>query len=115
MCGFSRASMAASVTAGAGSTQAAIVTSLSPSPATLYDQGTIIATSGTNAGQSRTIAQLSGGTVKLLKAWLEPVAVGDGFELLPGCDHTLASCQGIFNNLSNYGGFPYIPPPELAV
>jgi uncharacterized phage protein (TIGR02218 family) len=115
MCTFNRAGLAAGVTAGTGSNQATIVTSLSPSPATLYDQGTIIATGGANAGQSRTIAQLSGGNVYLLKAWLEPVAVGDAFELLPGCDHTVATCQNIFNNLSHFGGFPYIPPPELAV
>jgi uncharacterized phage protein (TIGR02218 family) len=115
MCTFNRAGMAANVTAEAGSTQAVIVTSLSPSPATLYDQGTIVATSGANAGQTRTIAQLSGGSVMLLKAWLEPVTVGDGFQLLPGCDHTVATCQTTFNNLIHYGGFPYIPPPELAV
>lgn len=115
MCTFIRAGMAANVTAEAGSTQAAIVTSLSPSPPTLYDQGTIVATSGANAGQTRTIARLSGGSVALLKAWLEPVAVGDGFQLLPGCDHTLATCENTFNNLIHYGGFPYIPPPELAV
>jgi uncharacterized phage protein (TIGR02218 family) len=115
MCTFSRASMAATITAQTGSSQATIVTTLSPSLSTLYDQGTIIATTGANAGQSRTIAQLSGGTISLLKAWLEPVAVGDGFQLLPGCDHTLATCQNTFNNLSHFGGFPYIPPPELAV
>jgi uncharacterized phage protein (TIGR02218 family) len=115
MCTFNRASMAASITAAAGSSQAAIVTTLSPSPSTLYDQGTIIATSGANAGQSRTIAQLASGSIQLLKAWLEPVATGDAFELLPGCDHTLATCQNTFNNLVHFGGFPYIPPPELAV
>jgi uncharacterized phage protein (TIGR02218 family) len=115
MCSFNRASLAATITAQTGSSQAAIVTTLSPSPSTLYDQGTIIATSGANIGQSRTITQLSGGTISLLKAWLEPVAVGDGFQLLPGCDHTLATCQNSFNNLSHFGGFPYIPPPELAV
>lgn len=115
MCTFSRASLAASIAAQAGSTQASIVTSLSPSPATLYDQGTIIATGGANAGQSRTIAQVAGGRIALLKAWLELVAVGDAFQLLPGCDHTVASCQNIFNNLIHFGGFPYIPPPELAV
>lgn len=115
MCTFNRASLAASATAGAGSNQAVIVTSLSPSPATLYDQGTIIATSGANAGESRTIAQLAGGNVTLLKAWLEPVALGDAFELLPGCDHTVATCQNTFSNLIHFGGFPYIPPPELAV
>jgi hypothetical protein len=53
MCSFNRASLAATTTAQTGSTQAAIVTTLSPSPSTLYDQGTIIATSGANAGQSR--------------------------------------------------------------
>ena len=115
MCTFNRASLAANVTAAAGSNQAVIVTSLSPSPSTLYDQGTIIATGGANAGQSRTIAQLAGGNVSLLKAWLEPVTVGDAFQLLPGCDHTVATCQNTFNNLIHFGGFPYIPPPELAV
>jgi uncharacterized phage protein (TIGR02218 family) len=115
MCTFNRAGLATTITAQAGSNQAMIVTSLSPTPATLFDQGTIVATSGANTGQSRTIAQLSGGNVQLLKAWLEPVAVGDAFELLPGCDHTLATCQNTFDNLSHYGGFPYIPPPELAV
>lgn len=115
MCGFNRASMAASITAQAGSNQAVIVTTLSPSPPALYDQGTMIAASGANAGQTRTIVQLSGGNIRLLKAWLEPVAIGDAFELLPGCDHTLTTCQNSFNNLSHFGGFPYIPPPELAV
>jgi len=115
MCMFNRASLAADITAQAGSSQAVIATTLSPTPATLYDQGTIIAAGGANAGQSRTISQLSGGNVYLLKAWLEPVAIGDAFQLLPGCDHTLATCQNTFNNLSHFGGFPYIPPPELAV
>jgi uncharacterized phage protein (TIGR02218 family) len=115
MCSFNRASLAATFAAAAGSTQAVIATSLSPSPATLFDQGTIVAISGANAGQSRTVTQLAGGRISLLKPWLEPVAVGDTFQLLPGCDHTLATCQNTFDNLDHFGGFPYIPPPELAV
>jgi Uncharacterized conserved protein (DUF2163) len=51
MCTFSRASMATTITAETGSSQAAIVTTLSPSPSTLFDQGTIIASSGANAEQ----------------------------------------------------------------
>jgi uncharacterized phage protein (TIGR02218 family) len=115
MCTFNRASMAATEAALAGSTQAQIVTSLSPSPATLYNQGTIVGLTGPNAGQKRTIAQVAGGVVSLLKAWLYPVTVGDTFQLLPGCDHTTATCNNFFNNLIHFGGFPYIPPPELAV
>jgi uncharacterized phage protein (TIGR02218 family) len=102
------------VTAQTGSGQAQIVTSFAPSPSTAYDEGTISATSGANAGASRTIARLVGGTVSLLKPWLSPVAVGDGFHLLPGCDHTAATCNGALDNFARYGGFPYIPPPEAA-
>ena len=115
MCTFSRASLASTQAALAGSTQAQIVTGLTPSPATLFNQGTIIGVTGANIGQRRTIVQLSGGVVSLLKAWLYPVAVGDAFELSPGCDHTAVTCQNTFNNLIHFGGFPYIPPPELAV
>lgn len=115
MCTFDRGTFASTQAALAGSTQAQIVTSLTPSPATLYNQGTIVGVAGLNAGQMRTIVQLSGGVVSLLKAWLYPVTVGDTFKLLPGCDHTTATCRNAFDNLIHYGGFPYIPPPELAV
>lgn len=115
MCTFDRTSRAVTQAALAGSNQAQIVTALVPSPAALFDQGTIAGLTGANAGQSRTIARLSAGTVFLLKAWLYPVAEGDTFSLLPGCDHTTATCSGTFGNLDHFGGFPYIPPPELAV
>jgi uncharacterized phage protein (TIGR02218 family) len=115
MCGFDRASLAVTISALAGSTQAAIVTSLSPSPAALYDQGTILGVTGGNAGQTRTVVNLAGGAIALLKPFLLPVTVGDSFRLLPGCDHTLATCNTVFNNLAHYGGMPYIPPPETAV
>jgi hypothetical protein len=70
---------------------------------------------GANAGLTRTIRQMIGGATYQLKAWLYPVAIGDTFRFLPGCDHTAATCQGTFSNLAHYGGFPYIPPPETAV
>jgi uncharacterized phage protein (TIGR02218 family) len=114
MCGFDRTSLARIVTALAGSTQAEIHTALSPSPATLFDQGTMIGLSGQNAGLMRTIRNLAGGVAYQLKAWLYPVQISDSFRLLPGCDHTVATCQNSFNNLSRYGGMPYIPPPETA-
>ena len=115
MCLFNRAAMAASFASGAGSTQTAIVTSVSPMPASLYDQGTIIGISGANAGETRTIRQLTGGRVVVTLAFLSPVAPGDQFQLLPGCDHTLATCTNTFNNAIHFGGFPYIPTPETAV
>lgn len=115
MCGFDRSSLAVTAAALAGSTQAQLVTALAPTPATLYDQGSVIGVTGANAGAGRTVKQLVAGTVYLLKPFLYPVAAGDSFELLPGCDHTTATCHNTFNHLDHYGGFPYIPPPELAV
>jgi hypothetical protein len=115
MCGFDRSSLAQTAAALAGSTQSEIHTALSPSPATLFDQGTMVGQSGQNAGLTRTIRQMSGGVAYQLQAWLYPVALGDTFQFLPGCDHTTATCLNTFNNLARYGGFPYIPPPETAV
>lgn len=125
MCGYDRTNGrnalgaatgigAVTVTALAGSSQAQIVTGFTPSPATAYDEGTIAATAGANNGASRTIAQLAGGTVRLLQSFLSPVSAGDLFQLLPGCDHTVATCNTTLNNLLRFGGFPYIPPPETA-
>jgi uncharacterized phage protein (TIGR02218 family) len=116
MCGFNRASLAFGGTAVAGTTQSQVALGgLAPSPATLYIQGTITGVGGQNAGYTRTINNAVGNTVYVLKAWLFPVALGDAFTLLPGCDHTSATCAGTFDNLARFGGFPYIPPPEDAV
>jgi hypothetical protein len=125
MCGYNRSAGtnaagtptglgAVTIGAQAGSTQAQIVTTFGPSPATAYDQGTMTCLTGANVGASRTIASLAGGIVYQLQPWLSPVAVGDTFRLLPGCDHTTATCNATFQNLARFGGFPYIPPPEAA-
>ncbi|HEV2100673.1 MAG TPA: DUF2163 domain-containing protein, partial [Stellaceae bacterium] len=104
-----------------GSDQNSILTSFAPTPSTAYDNGSIVGTSGLNTGFTRTIGQLSGGTIYYLKPWIFPVAAGDGFQLLPGCPHTLAYCTSPLQNqladgtAGKYGGFPYIPPPETAV
>jgi len=115
MCGFDRTSLAQTAAALTGSTQSEIHTALSPSPATLFDQGTMVGITGRNTGLTRTIRQMISGVAYQLQAWLYPVSVGDTFQFLPGCDHTTATCHTTFNNLVHYGGFPYIPPPETAV
>ena len=114
MCLFNRSSLAITFPAAGGSTTTVIQGA--PTTTTPYMQGTIIAVSGGNAGQSRTIAGFfSGGSVAVKLAFLSPVATGDQFHLLPGCDRTLATCTNVFNNAIHFGGFPYIPTPETAV
>jgi len=114
MCLFNRSSLAITFPAAGGSTTTVIQGA--PTTTTPYTQGTIIAVSGGNAGQSRTIANfVSGGAVSVKLALLSPIAAGDQFQLLPGCDHTLTTCTNVFNNAIHFGGFPYIPTPETAV
>jgi uncharacterized phage protein (TIGR02218 family) len=115
MCQFDRSSLQATFAAGPGSTASQIATAISPNPANLYVQGTIIGLTGANAGSSRTVANMNAGWVYMKLAFLSPVEAGDQFRLLPGCDRTLATCSNVFNNALHFGGFPYIPTPETAV
>ncbi|MGC2525400.1 MAG: DUF2163 domain-containing protein [Stellaceae bacterium] len=115
MCQFDRSSLQASFACLAGSTETQIVSTVNPTPQGLYAQGTVTALSGANAGDSRTIAAMSNGTVTVKLAFLSPPATGDQFQLLPGCDRTIATCTNVFNNAVHFGGFPYVPTPETAV
>ena len=114
MCQFNRTSLAVTFSAGPGSTQTVITNA--PSSTTPFAQGTITGVAGANAGLSRTVAGfVSGSNVTVRAAFLYPIAAGDQFELLPGCDRTIATCTNVFNNATHFGGFPYIPTPETAV
>lgn len=125
MCGFNRVAGqnalgtpvggTAQITFSAqvGSNQSKIVAA-SP-PAALFMQGTIIGTTGQNAGIKCGIANVSGTDIFLIKPMIFPVTVGDGFAIQAGCDHTVPTCDGTFNNLARYGGYPHIPPPELSI
>lgn len=115
MCQFDRSSMQVIFAAGAGSTQAQIATSVTPSPPSLYIQGSIIGLSGANGGSSRSVANMDGSWIYVKLAFLSPILPGDQFALLPGCDRTLSTCTNVFNNAVHFGGFPFIPTPETAV
>jgi hypothetical protein len=115
MCQFDRQSLANTVQAQAGSLSTHISTGFSPNPSNLYDDGTIIGLSGANSGLKRSIGAIVDGVVYLRVPLIWPPAIGDYFSVLPGCDHTITSCQNIFNNLIHFGGQPYVPQPEFSV
>ncbi|MDR1890110.1 MAG: phage BR0599 family protein [Zoogloeaceae bacterium] len=37
------------------------------------------------------------------------MTAGQSVRIYPGCDQTSATCNGIFNNMPNYGGFRHMP------
>lgn len=80
-----------------------------------FDQGTMVFTSGANAGQIRTIrSQVGAGVSVVLPLPAEPQP-GDDFTAYPGCDRTKETCAAKFDNLLRYRGFKYVPTPETSV
>ena len=100
-------------------TGAVFSTSL-PAGANWMAYGILTMTSGVCAGESRPIAYNSGpaatGNVIQLQVPLSLVpALGDTFVAFAGCDKTMGTCKGKFNNLGRFAGYPFIPAPETAV
>lgn len=56
----------------------------------------------------RMIVAHAGGSLTLI-APMPSLAVGQSVQLYAGCDHSTGQCAGRFNNLANYGGFPFVP------
>lgn len=110
-CGLVKNAFGASGTVGAGSTNITINWSGASSA---YAQGSITFSSGINAGKTATIKQAAASALSLAYPLVNAPATGDAFTVYQGCDHTMATCQSKFNNLANFRGFPFIPPPTFA-
>lgn len=60
------------------------------------------------SGAMRFIVGHTSATLTLSRPFIESVG-GMTVEVFPGCDHLKTTCHSKFNNLLNFGGFPYIP------
>lgn len=73
---------------------------------------------GANAGlQSEIKFDRTRGSERIIELWREPplpLSVGDGCNLLAGCDKSVDMCKGKFLNFINYRGFPHIPGEDWA-
>jgi Phage conserved hypothetical protein BR0599/Uncharacterized conserved protein (DUF2163) len=116
-CGLNRANYAVTGSCGAQSTPGTIAPIIPGFPAApnsgTFTLGSIVMTSGQNAGFARTIMNYSSGLFQLVNPFPFTVATGDQFVCYPGCNKTLTACAQ-FANSANYGGQPWIPAPELA-
>lgn len=106
-CGVNKASHA--MTAAVSAVMGSVITSASfaSNPSGYYSGGII---EWVNAGltEYRMILEHSGANIRLV-APLHGMASGATVTVYPGCDRTTSQCAGRFNNLANYGGFPYVP------
>ena len=111
-CGVIRGAYSANGTAGVGSNASLILTSVALAG---HAQGSILFTSGVNANVRATVKTVAAGTsLSLMYPLPSTPAAGDAFAVAFGCDHTRATCRSRFNNLANFRGFPFVPPPQLA-
>ncbi len=81
-----------------------------------FAQGRVDFTSGPNNGLSRTVkSNDAAGNFVLISPLPTAPAAGDGFTAYKGCDLTMGTCSGRFNNLIHFKGTPFCPVPETAL
>ena len=73
--------------------------------------GTVTFIGGVLQGETRGVIDATATALTFTIPFTQAPGIGDTFSLFQACDKTLNTCNVTFNNLINYGGFPYIPPP----
>lgn len=117
-CRLDRASFKVSKTVLSGSTQTSLVVSSMSAlgnDSLPFTKGYIVPSSGEAQGWSIGIVQQIDATHLQLAPFDLPIKVGDTIDMYPGCTGTTDACQNKFSNLTNFGGFPYVPKTEGAL
>lgn len=94
--------------------EAAAVTA---TPTDYFNLGRVKWTSGNNDGLAMELKSYDPST-RLYKLFLpmpQDIAVGDTFEVLPGCDKSLATCIAKFDNAENFQGLPFVPGEDAVL
>jgi uncharacterized phage protein (TIGR02218 family) len=114
-CTLSRAAFLVSNSASSGSTVSSIRTALTQAD-DYFNLGSITFTSGVNAGLTRFVRSFAhtNGVVVPVIAFPDAPANGDTFDIVPGCDKKLTTCNVKFSNLTHFRGLPVIPAAEAA-
>ena len=84
-----------------------------------FTRGLITWLSGANQGRKAEVKLHSeAGSGVLIELWQrmsEPIAEGDSFRIVAGCDKQLATCRAKFNNVPNFRGFPHVPGNDFML
>ena len=114
LCTLAAGDFSVSANVASGSTPLVVNTDLSE-PDGYFELGMVTFTSGANSGVSRTVVSYSGSQVGVMPRLLVAPAPGDTFDIVPGCDKAMVTCNSKFNNLAHFRGFPFIPTPEATL
>ncbi len=74
-----------------------------------YIGGEVIWTSGNNVGRRMEVKEFAATQLVLALPMGKSISVGDGFDIIAGCDKTRETCQNKFSNIINFRGEPDVP------
>ncbi len=74
-----------------------------------FTGGEVIWTSGNNSGRRMEVKEFASTQVVLALPMGKSIQVGDGFDIIAGCDKTRETCQSKFSNIINFRGEPDVP------
>lgn len=74
-----------------------------------FDYGKITFTSGNNSGLSMEVKTFIDNEINLVFPMPYNIQIGDGYTMQAGCDKTLSTCIGRYNNVVNFRGEPHVP------
>ena len=84
-----------------------------------FTRGLITWLSGANQGRKAEVRLHSKAgdtvTIELWQRMAEPIAEGDTFRIVAGCDKQFATCRAKFNNVPNFRGFPHVPGNDFML
>ncbi|WP_175837105.1 DUF2163 domain-containing protein [Burkholderia anthina] len=80
-----------------------------------FAYGTVTWLTGPNAGYSMEVKQFSPGLVVLALPMIHPIAVGDTYKIVAGCDKQFGTCKNRWNNVLNFRGEPYMPGNDTVL
>lgn len=84
-----------------------------------FTRGLISWLSGANAERKAEVRLHSkagdGVTIELWQRMAEPIAEGNTFSIVAGCDKQFATCRAKFANVPNFRGFPHVPGNDFML
>jgi hypothetical protein len=104
--------------------QTTLTPSSLPQPDGYFTQGVVTGLTGQNAGLTQTVRGHGGGSLVLMQPFILPVASGDTFAVIKGCDKTATTCIATTRKdgtpetdsaRRRFGGTPFVPPPTSSI
>jgi uncharacterized phage protein (TIGR02218 family) len=80
-----------------------------------FTQGVVKCVTGANAGLAQTVKLHAAGNLSVSMPWIFPIAAGDTFSVVAGCDKSATTCAQKFSNLVHFGGAVDVPVPIQAI